>query len=445
LSAREVRFALGAYDPASPLFIDPTLTWNTFLGGTGLDQGYAIAVDGSGNVYVAGYSPITWGSPIRPYTSGNDAFVAKLDNSGGLIWNTFLGGGGADEGRGIAVDGSGNVYVAGLSDATWGSPVRLYASGNDAFAAKLDSSGGLTWNTFLGGDGSDSSWSIAVDGSGNVYVAGTSATTWGLPVRPYTSGSDAFAANLDSGGALIWNTFLGGSGGESGRGIAVDGSSNVYVAGISTATWGSPVRAYTPSTCDAFAAKLDSSGALTWNTFLGGSQYDNGLSIAVDRISNVYVVGSSYATWGSPVRPYTSDEDAYAAKLDSNGGLIWNTFFGGSGTDTGNDMAIDGGGNVYATGYSSATWGSPVRPYAAPHDAYAAQLNSSGGLTWNTFLGGNGLDIGNAIAVDGNSNVYVVGDSNAAWGTPVRAYTSNYDVFVAKLSPYHLFLPLILR
>ena len=206
----EVGFSLGHYVPGIPVVIDPELTWNTFLGGAGSDDGWAIAVDGSANVYVAGRSIAAWGSPKRAYASGEDGFAAKLDSSGTLTWNTFLGGGGNDYGLGITVDGSGNVYVGGGSSATWqgaNPPVRAYTAGDDAWAARLDSSGALTWNTFLGGGANDSGRGIAVDGSGDVYVGGESTATWqgtSPPVRPHDVGvnADAFAARLDSSGAL---------------------------------------------------------------------------------------------------------------------------------------------------------------------------------------------------------------------------------------------------
>src|SRR5204863_446303 len=145
----------------------------------------------------------------------------------------------------------------------------------DAVAVKLDSNGNLIWNTFLGGTEHDEGYTIAVDGSGNVYMAGTCLATWGSPVRPFIGGGhDAFAAKLDSSGNFTWNTFLGGSGDDYGSGLAVDGSGNVYVEGFSTATWGSPDRAFSGGTYDAYAVKLDSSGNLTWNAFLGGSGAD---------------------------------------------------------------------------------------------------------------------------------------------------------------------------
>jgi hypothetical protein len=441
--------------PGIPVVIDPVMTWNTFLGGSGsIDYGLAIAVDSSGNVYVTGDSTATWqgsSSPVRAFTaSTSDAFAAKLNSSGVLQWNTFLGGSGSDNGQAIAVDGNGNVYVAGTSDQTWGSPVRAYyGSGTDAFAAKLTSSGTLTWNTFLGGSGTDNGYAIAVDGSGNVYVAGDSTATWQdtpLPVRAFTSNGtnrDSFAAKLDSSGNLTWNTFQGSNGTDSGQAITLDGSGNVYVAGYSSTTWGAPVRAYT-SGYDAFAAKLNSSsGVLAWNTFLGGSGNDYGYGIAVDGSGNVYVAGYSDATWGTPIRPFTvngTNTDALAAKLNSSGALTWNTFLGGIGTDFGYGIAVDGSGNVYVAGYSSATWGAPMRPFTVNGtntDALAAKLDSGGNLTWNTFLGGSGADFGYGIALDGSGNVYVAGCGNStSWAEalpPLRAYTSGVDAFVAKL------------
>ena len=442
----EISFQLGAYDPAHPLTIDPTLVWNTFLGGNGSDIGQAIAVDGSGNVYVCGVSNADWGSSVRDYVANNDAFVAGLAPDGSLTWNTFLGGSGIDYGYGIAVDGSGNVYVGGYSNLGWGSPVtgQHYHGGYDAFVAQLNASTGvLAWHAFLGSSGTDYGRGVAVDGSGNVYVAGRSSSSWGTPVRAHSgSGDDVFAAKLSSSGSLVWNAFLGGSGTDYDYGIAVDGSGNVYVAGSSSSSWGSPVRGYT-SGSDGFAAKLSSSGSLTWNAFLGGSGTDEAQAIAVDVSGNVYVAGYSSADWGDPERAYTSGDDAYAAKLNSSGSLSWNTFLGGSGgsgEDRGYGVAVDGSGNVYVIGHSNDTWGSnPVRAYTANDDGFAARLASSGSLAWHTFLGGPGYDYGYGIVVDGNGSVYVAGQSNGPWGSgecpgcPVRDYTSSNDAVAARV------------
>ncbi|MBU0494485.1 MAG: SBBP repeat-containing protein [Chloroflexi bacterium] len=435
-----VGFCLSDYDPAYPLVIDPTLTWNTFLGTTTDDTAYGIAVDGSGNVYATGYSWGTWGSPVRAYTGSVDAWVAKLASDGSLTWNTFLGGTAIDQGFGVVVDGSGNVYVGGFSGATWGSPVRAYTAGYDIFGAKLASDGSLIWHTFLGGAAGDDGGAIALDGSGNVYLRGRSSGTWGSPVRAYTAGFDIFAAKLASDGSLTWHTFLGGAGNEMDErgGIAVDGSGNVYVVGYSNAAWGaSPVRAYTAGQ-DGWAAKLASDGSLTWHTFLGGASNQMASGIAVDGSGNVYVAGYSNVTWGtSPVRAYTAGNDGWAAKLASDGSLTWHTFLGGASSDQGFGIAVDSSGNVYVSGLSGATWGAPVRAYTAGNDVWAAAVDSSGALFWNTFLGGAGSDVtysGQTITLDGSRNVYVAGYSSATWGAPVRAYTAGNDAWVAKMS-----------
>ena len=470
---------------AAKLNSSGVLLWNTFLGGTGTDKSSTIAVDSSGNnVYIAGNSDATWqGSspPVQTFTTGMDVFAAKLNGSGALLWNTFLGSG-SDWSGGITVDSSGKIYVCGESDAAWGSP----PAGGDftpdgygvTFAAQLNSSGILQWNTFLGGGSWGYNSGIAVDGNGQVYVTGCSDATWGSPARLFTTdsngGSDGFAAKLDSSnGDLTWNTFLGGSGYDYSCAIALDGSGNAYICGSTgaewaidhdysaDATWGQPVRAYTPTpymqtwSWDTFAAKITSSGALTWNTFLGGpavgNSNDDGNAIVVDSGGNVYVAGDSQATWGSPPRAYTScggvydpsDEgfDAFVAKLDSSGNLLWNTFLGGSGADHGQAIALDPSGNICVSGESNVTWGSPKLDYTSgageipPYDAFAAKLDSSSGaLIWNTFLGSSGWDDGYAVAVDGNGNIYVGGQSNAAWGSPTQAYSgSGYNAFAAKL------------
>ncbi|MDX6559596.1 MAG: hypothetical protein QOF72_2645 [Blastocatellia bacterium] len=432
--------SLGRYDGSETLSPNATFTWNTFLGGFAIiESATALATDGSGNVYVTGYGNSAWGSPVRAFSGDDDVFIAKLDSNGNLIWNTFLGGSRSDLATALAVDGSGNIYVVGFSTATWGSPIRAFSGGYDAFAAKVDSGGHLIWHTFLGGPGTNSGFdygrALTIDASGNIYVAGESGAAWGSPVRAYSNDDDAFVARLDANGNLIWNTFLGGFGADAGFGLALDAGGNVYVAGGSNAGWGSPANAYS-GYYDAYVAKLDSNGSLGWNTFLGSSAYDFGYGLALDPSGNVYVAGYSTATWGSPVRTFGGGNgDAFAAKLDSTGRPTWNTFLGGNALDFGFALAVDAGGNAYVAGRSDATWGSPIRAFGGgSDDAFAAKLDASGKLIWNTFLGGSSYDQANAVTIDGKGNVYVAGESEATWGSPVRAYTSGSDAFVAKIT-----------
>ena len=409
---------------------EPALSWNTFMGSTGNEYARA-AVDGSGYVYVAGHSGTTWGTPINQHAGNMDTFVAKLDSNGLLLWHTFVGSPGYDAAYNMAVDSSGNVYVTGQSRATWGSPVNGYTGGGDVYAAKLDSNGSLLWNTFMGSTVEDWADSITVDSSGNVYLAGGSNNTWGTPINQHAGNMDTFAAKLDSSGSRLWNTFMGSTITDAAYNIAVDSSGNVYVAGYSDATWGTPVNAHAGSR-DAFSAKLYSNGYLIWHTFMGSTMLDYVRGLAVDGSGNVYVAGRSDATWGSPVNAYAGS-DAFSAKLNSNGLLLWNTFMGSTAEDHSNSLAVDGSGYVYVAGGSSATWGTPIDPHMGGDDAFIAKFNNSGVRQWNTFMGSTSNDEALSLAIDSTGNLYMAGLSDATWGTPINPHMGGNDAFVVKL------------
>jgi hypothetical protein len=410
-----------------------TMNWNTFMGSAGVDGGYGMAVDGSGNVYVTGEAEAAWGTPVNAHAGGSDAFVAKFDSTGALVWNTFMGSANNDYGLGLAVDGSGNVYVSGRDNATWGTPINPHAGGFDACVAKLDSSGNLVWNTFMGSAGDDNANNLVVDGSGNVYVTGYCTASWGTPINAYAGDRDGFLAKLDSSGNLVWNTFMGSAGSDVGYAIAAGGSGNLYVEGYSPATWGTPVNAHAGG-FDAFVAKFDSSGNRLWNTFMGSAGIDYGYAIAADASGNPYVAGASYATWGTPVNAHAGGADGFVAKFDSSGNRLWNTFMGSAVYDGSFAIAAGGAGNVYVAGDTYATWGNPIHAYTGDYDAYLAKLDSSGKLVWNTFMGSAVYDGSYAIAAGGAGTVYVAGAGDATWGSPVNAYAGGTDAFATKFT-----------
>ena len=257
-----------------------TLQWQRTLGGAGVDYGYGIAVDLSGNVYITGYTN-------SQGAGDQDVLIAKYDTSGTIQWQRVLGGASIDRGNNIAVDSSGNVYVSGWTQSQG-------AGDDDAFIAKYDTSGTLQWQRTLGGASGDYGWGIAVDSSGNVYVAG----------QTYSQGagsSDAFIAKYNTSGTLQWQKVLGGANLDYGFGIALDSSNNVYVTGGSENS-----NFY----YDGLIAKYDTSGTLQWQRLLRGivDTYIFGEGITVDSSGNVYVTGYT-GSWGF------GNDDIFVAKL----------------------------------------------------------------------------------------------------------------------------------
>jgi hypothetical protein len=286
------------------------IQWLTFIGEADQDRVAGIALDSNGNMYIGGYAT----------KDGGKAYAAKLNSNGVLQWKTMMGAnGGASEAHGVTVDNSGNVYITGHSNLVgWGTPVTDHSGRSDAFIAKLDGNGVLQMNTFMGSENSEGR-SVAVDNSGNIYVVGHSIGSWGNPINEYNGfDHNAFLAQLNSSGVLQWNTFLG----SFGNTVLVDNQGYVYVAGHSNYQWGDPFIASSNDNAiaviyDAFAAKLDSNGLLKWNAFLGSESGDYGETLALDASGNVYVAGRSQAEWGRPVTPHSGSNsyDSFVAKI----------------------------------------------------------------------------------------------------------------------------------
>ena len=445
-----------------PLFTGPDQWWNTFMGSPNTDVGTGMTMDADGNMYVVGHSWGGWGKPVTPAAGGWDVFVAKLDSSGALLWHTFLGSPNHDYSTGTGIDMNGNVYVVGDSWATWGTPVRPFTGGiSDAFVAKLNSEGALLWNTFMGGGSptyipwlyrEDHANAIAFDASGNAYVAGWSDTTWGDPVRPYAASRDAFVARLDVDGVLEWHTFIGSATNDEATGIIVDGAGAVYTVGHSLSPWGTPIAPYLGGGWDAIVAKLDSSGVLLWHTYVGSEGNDQGMDIVMDASENIYLSGCTSTAPGTLISKRLSD--AFVARLSNDGILQWNTILGpidppacGSKARQEIDpyshvdvsITLKDHESVYVAGSSTSSWGWPLRPYSGDRDGFVAELNSSGAYLWHTFIGSETTDSVSGIAVDDSGTLYVQGTSHGSWGAPLNNYAGDSDVFVlanpAQLPP----------
>ena len=441
---------IGTFD-AFTLKLDTSgaTTWARGFGGPGATAlGQGIAVDGSGTVYLGGYfynASLT--TPALTKVGTQDAFALKLDSSGTTTWAKNFGGSGAyGWGQGIAVDGSGNVYLAGyFTSANLTTPPLTRVGTVDAFAFKLSSAGSTTWARNYGGSGASAyGQGITVDGAGTVYLGGyfknANLTT---PALAKAGTQDAFALKLDSSGATAWARNFGGSGATaSGSGIAVDGSGSVYLGGyFSSADLTTPPLTKAGGQ-DTLALKLDSTGATTWARSFASTTPGNvnGYATAIDASGNTYLAGdftSTTLTLGSVTLTRIGTQDAFAAKLDPSGTMLWARNFGGSGANAyGRGIAVDGSGTVYLGGnFTNASLTTPALARIGSIDAFAVKLDSSGVTTWAKNFGGSGATAyANSIAVDGTGNVYLAGYIQTAnLTTPPLTRIGVDDAFALKL------------
>jgi len=351
-----------------------THVYSTFLGGNDFDSGFGIAVDSSGNAYVTG-STLSFNFPTINAIQGTknggafDAFVTKINSAGNVVYSTFLGGTFADGGLGIAVDDSGNAYVTGFTQSL-GFPTTnpidsTRGGGQDAFVTKINSAGSThVYSTFLGGNDFDTGRGIAVDSSGNAYVTGRTFSSGFPTTNPIDSTlggtRDAFVTKINSAGSThVYSTFLGGSDIDEGFGIAVD-SGNAYVTGFTQSSdfpKTNPIDGTLGGTRDAFVTKINSAGSThVYSTYLGGSNFEDGLGIAVDSSGNAYVTGKTSSSSDFPkTNPIQGTfgggtRDAFVTKINSAGSThVYSTFLGGNDFDSGFGIAVDSG-NAYVTG-----------------------------------------------------------------------------------------------
>ncbi len=437
-------------------------------GGTGQDKATSVTVDASGNTYVAGYfqsNTITFGSFTLTNAGGyDDIFLVKYDANGNVLWAKSAGGTADDDATSIAVDASGNTYVAGTfesSSITFGSITLTngHTWYGDIFVAKYDTNGNVLWAKSAGGTDYDIANSVAVDASGNTYLTGmfgSPTITFGSTTLTNVGAYNIFLTKYDAAGNVLWAKKAGGENADEAFSVAVDASGNTYLTGMfcsSSITFGSTTLTNANGihqTPDLFLAKYDAGGNVLWAKSVGGTGYECAYSVAINASGNPYVAGyfnSSTLSFGSTTLTNAGNPDIFLAKYDAGGNVLWAKSAGGTGTDIATSVAVDNSGNPYVVGYftdSTFTFGSTTLTNAdttsiwGSDDIFLAKYDNAGNVLWAKSAGGTGTDDATSVAVGTSGNPYVVGyftDSTLTFGstTLTNADTSNTsDLFLVK-------------
>jgi len=475
--ADTIGIAVAKYDTSKPLIIDPVLCYSTLIGANNSTQVQGVAIDSLGNFFVTGTTYATNYPTVNAFQPTNkgysDIFVTKLNSTGSaILYSTYLGGSGFDNSSGIAVDLGGNAYVTGTVGSsdfpTTPGAFMTTCPGicNTPFVSKFLSDGTLAFSTYMGGSNSPAH-AIAVDTSGEAYIAGNTASN-DLPTTPgsfdptyagllCTSCYNGYVEKLNaSGTALLYSTYFGlaGYGGVPstiGTGIAVDSGGSAYLVGN---TAGIPVKnpIEASNVGNAFITKFSPDGSsLVYSTYFGGGN-DYATGVAVDAFGNVHVTGTSSScqfplglnALSTDCVTMQYDQKVFVVTLNASGSSVLFSTFLRSGNAAG--IAVDKLGNTYVTGTNTSSNLPTLNSIESTSQqassiGFVSELDLTGKLLFSTYLGATGggsQPIG--IAVDKVGGIYVAGAAQGDFPLlhPIHSQTiqnTNYTLFLAKISP----------
>jgi hypothetical protein len=460
--ALSVSAALAVAFPAEP---PAAVEMSTYLGGSKTETPYALALSSTGEVLIAGSAPSkVIGTPVFPVPAQMESLLVggslTVFSPATLTVSTpvVLGSGLTDAIRGLAVDRSGNIFVAGTTSvvdlAVSSAAQPQYGGGqSDAFVARLTPDGqSVVWLTYLGGAGADGGWGIDVDAAGNAYVAGftTSADFPGLNASepPAVRSQKAFLAKYSAAGELLSASVFGGSLFDLPTGVKLDAEGNIYVFG-STASPDFPLRNGLPNTCTsaacAFVTKF-SSDALTviYSTTYGSYGATVPQAAAIDATGALYLAGETSAPtlWTrSALQPaYNGYGDGFLLKLSPGGDtLVFATYLGGSGADAITGLAVDSAGNIHIAGYTSSADIPNAGETRTANDAFYATLSPGAtSIARALVFGGAADDSAQGIVIDRDGGLWVSGYTKSEdfplRNAPQPAYGGAGDLFLVRIA-----------
>lgn len=379
--------------------------WATYYGGTGADYGMGVTTDAAGNVYLVGFTESTGGiataGTYQTAVSGStDAFIAKFNSAGVRQWGSYFGGADTEEGYSVAVDNAGGVYLAGITQgsttlASAGAHQAAFAGISDQFLVKFNANtGARLWSTYYGGEDQDIEAAVACDPTGNVYLAGQTMSTTGIASAGafqtvYTGNPDAYLVRFNAAGVRQWGTYFGGLETEEMPSVACDASGTIFLSGTTDSddgiAYNSAYQSFRAGNKDGFLASFDGTGNVVWSTYVGGSDTEDLTDVAVDPTGKVVVAGFTQSPDGiATIGSYKENidavsDDAFVMKFYSDGVLSWGTYYGGDDNEENYSTAIDPAGNVYIAGFTPslievATTGAHQTVNNGNDDAYLAKF-----------------------------------------------------------------------
>jgi hypothetical protein len=424
-----------------------TFGWSKSFGDLSEQDGLDIAADAAGNIYVTGsfMGSIDLGGGLMTSAGSNDVLVAKYSSTGAHLWSKRIGNASDQQGRGIAVDAAGDVYVTGyfVGSLDFGGGALTSAGSRDMFILKLSSAGNHVMSKRFGGLLEEEGAAIAVDSGSNIAVTGTFKSTLDFGGGALTSagGDDIFVARLDAAGNHVFSKSYGDPGNQDPRDVAVDASGNVLMIGFFNGTIDLGVGPMTSSNNDIVIAKLSPAGSLIFGKSFGAFGSDIGHSVAADGAGNIYAAGyvQGAVDFGGGPLPTAGANDAFLVKLDSAGGHLWSKSFTGTSDQLGFGIAVDAAGNVVCTGrfQNSIEFNGNTHPSAGQIDIFLAKLDATGALEWSKAFGDSLDQIGRAVAVDGAGAVSLIGrfQGTVDFGGGPHSSAGANDGFIAHFAP----------
>ncbi|MEZ4910781.1 MAG: SBBP repeat-containing protein [Saprospiraceae bacterium] len=450
-------------------FCQTNLEWSTYHGGISADAFRDLTIDQSGFLYAIGSTTsdnqiATTNASQSSKSGGSDAFVAKYNQDGQLIWSTYVGGNGDDYGQAITIDRNGFVIITGLtfSDreiSTSGVHQQNYGGGGDAFIAKMTADGNLVWQSYFGGEAFDFANDVETDQAGNILCTGWTMSTTQIAstnaLRSINAGNeDIFIAKFDPAGQRTWSTYYGGSEAERGLQIGVDINNSIIISGwVQSPDQFNTPDAHQPNygggTSDNFILKLSESGLLQWATYYGGTANEYIDAMYVNEAGEIFVAGASdsdagIAAAGAFQVARSGDFDIFVGKFSASGVRQWATYYGGEGIENVYKLIQKPNNDLVLTGFTNSNEMATPDSYQANiqggFDIILANFGESGQLQNAIYFGGPQDDFGYGVVTDRSDNIYIVGYTNGSTnlsttGAHQMAYGGNpQDGVIAKFA-----------